>query len=744
MSVKILQGDCRDILRTLPDESVHCVVTSPPYFGLRDYGVAGQIGLENTLAAYIDEMVSVFREVRRVLRSEGTCWANFGDSYANDAKWGGSSGGKHVTALHGDTKIGRGKKHGGLKPKDLMMVPARVAIALQDDGWWLRKDIIWAKPNPMPESATDRPTSSHEHLFLLTKAERYFYDADAVREVAIGVSEHDLTGGAYAAPGQSAHTGSRAGRKGKVKVPGGWDQGDGGHGTIHRDGRTEATYQPAEIKAGRNLRDVWTIASHPFPEAHFACVDAETEALTPDGWKLHSDLTDGDQIAAYERENDRLTWQAATFHRYPYVGDLVAIEKRDASQRLTPNHRCLIKRRVSGIAVVEARDLKPGMQIPMVARLDVTESDGVGRELAALLGWYLAEGTRKRSNIIRIHQSLSANSHHVETIRGHLTALGASWHENVRNRTWRGRPSAEMIFSVRGDIAERLNELAPDKCIDLAWIKWPVQELRALLDALIDGDGHRRDDGRACIVQKDRRFLDCCQAIALRLGWRTHISPHGNNCSVLYVTKGSWLTLRGTNGVHAPIRTEPYEGTVWCPSIESSFWLARRRGRPFITGNTFPPKLVEPCVKAGTSEAGACPHCGAPWARLTAKGEPDIEHQRASGGDAAGEYHGLSTKNHAAAGVQDASAVKARILAGMVKRATIGWLPTCACPAHEPAPCVVLDPFGGSGTTALVADRLGRSAVLIELNPEYVVMARARITGDAPLFADCTSTLTEA
>lgn len=187
MTVRVINADVMDGLRQLPDESVHCVVTSPPYWGLRDYGVDGQIGLEETPQAFVDRMVDVFREVRRVLREDGTCWVNLGDSYANDGKWGGATSGKHVASLHGNTGIGRGKKTTGLKSKDLVGIPWRVALALQADGWWLRRDIIWHKPNPMPESATDRCTTAHEYLFHLTKSADYFYDADAVAEPRVSV-----------------------------------------------------------------------------------------------------------------------------------------------------------------------------------------------------------------------------------------------------------------------------------------------------------------------------------------------------------------------------------------------------------------------------------------------------------------------------------------------------------------------------------------------------------------------------
>src|SRR5690348_15934843 len=175
-------GSALDVLRTLPDESVNCVLSSPPYWGLRDYGHAEQIGLEPTPEAFVVALVGVFSEARRVLRDDGVLWVNLGDSYASDDKWGGSTGGKHVSALHGDTSVGRRRRFTGLKSKDLVGIPWLVAFALRSDGWYLRSDVIWAKPNPMPESVTDRPTKAHEYCFLLSKSPRYSYDADAIRE----------------------------------------------------------------------------------------------------------------------------------------------------------------------------------------------------------------------------------------------------------------------------------------------------------------------------------------------------------------------------------------------------------------------------------------------------------------------------------------------------------------------------------------------------------------------------------
>lgn len=253
---RILEGDALATLRTLPAESVHCCVTSPPYWGLRDYGVAGQMGSESTPEAFVAGMVAVFSEVRRVLRSDGTCWVNLGDSYA--------SGGRGDRANEsGDPKnpgaLCVARPHSGLKPKDLVGIPWRVAFALQDDGWYLRSDIIWSKPNPMPESVTDRPTKAHEYLFLLSKSERYFYDANAIREKAIGQTEHDNTGSGYAAPGQTQQAGNR-------KLA----QLQGAHGRAGHDGNGMRMGEKWNNPLGRNKRTVWSIATEPFPEAHFA------------------------------------------------------------------------------------------------------------------------------------------------------------------------------------------------------------------------------------------------------------------------------------------------------------------------------------------------------------------------------------------------------------------------------------------------------------------------------------------
>lgn len=254
-SYQVIIGDCIEGIRTLPDQSVHTCVTSPPYFGLRDYGVDGQIGLENTPDAFVARLVDVFREVRRVLRDDGTLWLNLGDSYGsfggntysgfNERYSGtGGEGSKQDATLQGVTDR---KADTGLRPKNLLGIPWRVAFALQADGWYLRQDIIWHKPNPMPESVTDRCTKAHEYVFMLSKSARYFFDANAIKEP---VSDNEVT----------RARNSRA------------DKGIVGPADLHGTGfgqYGQGGWERAGV-ATRNRRSVWTVATKPYAGAHFA------------------------------------------------------------------------------------------------------------------------------------------------------------------------------------------------------------------------------------------------------------------------------------------------------------------------------------------------------------------------------------------------------------------------------------------------------------------------------------------
>jgi DNA modification methylase len=326
MKDKIFIGHVLDVLKTLPDRSVHMVCTSPPYLGLRDYGIPpqiwdadpgcehefiktgfcsrcgawrGSLGLEPNLEFYVKHLVDIFREVKRVLRDDGTLWLNLGDSYAsgkgtcyNPGGGDGSLAAYHTKKREGIYPLDRGNistlRAQGLKPKDLMMMPARVAVALQADGWWIRSDIIWHKRNCMPGSQNDRPTTSHEHIFLLSKSHRYFYDDEAVKEICNG----------------TAHDRGHGVNPKAEKVPSNWDSLPGHHEAFHREGRTRKVGKnsrmhvdrdPAhqtesairskqnrsfseavrKVVTTRKMRDVWTMATVAFKDAHFATFPPE-------------------------------------------------------------------------------------------------------------------------------------------------------------------------------------------------------------------------------------------------------------------------------------------------------------------------------------------------------------------------------------------------------------------------------------------------------------------------------------
>lgn len=274
----IIPGDCLTVLRSMPDESVNCCVTSPPYWGLRDYGAEGQIGLERTPEEYVQRMVEVFREVRRVLKADGTLWLNLGDSYQGGNRGGYSRERAGVSKNGGQNASDFGGAPNrfpipGLKPKDLVGVPWRVAFALQADGWYLRSDIIWSKPNPMPESVTDRPTKAHEYMFLMAKSEHYYYDSEAIKEpFTTDPKENYPERAKITGRGDQASNNACPGAPQQSKS-GGFPPKQSQLGKRTYTGfnaRWDASEDNGTAPTGRNKRTVWTICTSPFPEAHFA------------------------------------------------------------------------------------------------------------------------------------------------------------------------------------------------------------------------------------------------------------------------------------------------------------------------------------------------------------------------------------------------------------------------------------------------------------------------------------------
>ena len=268
MTVKIINADVMAGLAQVPDESVQCVVTSPPYWSMRDYGADGQIGLEPTLDSHIEKLVAVFREVRRVMRKDGTLWLNYGDFYASAPN--GRKAANIVNDDRGFVDKPVNNIHAHFKPKDLIPASWMLAIALQKDGWWLRRDIIWEKTNPMPESAKDRPATAHEYIFLLTKSERYFYDWQAVREPA--VEPHAKREGFR----KGSHTNNssfyNSGRNSFCR--------EDSKRSIPQIGQAQGTHRP-DRKSGylgdgkRNMRSVWKFCTTSLPIAHFATFPPE-------------------------------------------------------------------------------------------------------------------------------------------------------------------------------------------------------------------------------------------------------------------------------------------------------------------------------------------------------------------------------------------------------------------------------------------------------------------------------------
>jgi site-specific DNA-methyltransferase (cytosine-N4-specific) len=463
-----LLGDCRQTLKTLPEKSFQLCITSPPYWGLRSYLPENhplkplEIGSEPTLELYIEHLLESFREVWRVLRDDGTLVVNMGDAYANDTKLGGKSGAKNYTSAEDGMGGQRIKRDTGLKPKDLLMMPSRVAMALQSNGWYLRSMIPWIKRNAMPESVTDRPATATEYLFLFSKSERYYWDRYAVMMPV------------------SANTNARVSQATLQTQMGGSKQ------EAYKN-------DPENGKFGRKSRDRTPI-----------------EIL-----KSMAGPLGGGKKSKMPGPNSRF------------------FRDRDA-----------------------------------------------------------AHGDKIKNNA-----SFTAAT---------LSLVSA---RNRRNTDW---------------------------------------------------------------------FLESWQGLML--------GEAGDPLALVVNPKGTTIAHFAS----------------------------------------YPPKLVEPFIKACTSEGGCCPECGAPMHRIIENGEPDREHQKLCGGDAAGQYDGQALKDFDGNGVQNASDVKRRILEGMREKKTVGWQATCDHKDFIPKPCAVLDCFGGTSTTAEVATRLGRHSTMCELNEEYFEAARIR------------------
>ena len=672
------------------------------------------IGLEPTWNDHLDNLLAVFREVRRVLRDDGILAVNYGDAYAAGGRGPGS--GKQTTNAGSDLPPFKAE---GWAPKNLMMMPSRFAIAMQDDGWVLRSMIPWIKPNPMPESVTDRPTNAVEYFFLFSKNPKYFWDAVAVRTPIKSSPEKIRANFGMGFRGERLKAGTayvnQAGPQDNSRLT----DKQRGHSRRHAgfNDHWDAMSKEEQQAGGANMRNYIFEGTRPFKGAHFACVDTETEALTPSGWKRWDELRTDEAIAGYDMETGLCQWD--TLHEvaaYPVVNqEMVRILGRGIDQLLTPNHRCVIERRSGRQVIVRADELKPSHKALVASRWEEGTKD-FPVDLAALIGWYVTEGHAGQERIT-LYQSGDANPAYCDEIRALLNAEGAQYMEASRIRPWRGRDTIAVSWRVTGAVANMLLSLCPQKRLPNDFLQWPTAALRSLWDALMKGDGHFRDAGRQTFVQKDKVLIDQVQALACRLGYATTLRQRSTGTWALYKTESSTRLLKSETG-HL-ISTERYTGTVWCPRTGTGAWVARRDGRVFITGNTFPPSVIEPFILAGTSAKGCCPECGAPWVREIERRDTG---KRDGGGVPRRAPESADSKKNTLGVIQEVTAT--------------GWEPSCECDAGDPEPCVILDCFGGAGTTGLVADRHKRDAVLIEISAEYAEIARQRIVDDAGMLAD--------
>jgi len=723
----IHHGDAAETLVEMPESSVHCVMTSPPYWGLRDYSVDGQIGLEDSLNEYIGNLLDVADELRRVLRPDGSWWLNLGDSFAGSR--GAQSKDETSNNLPQDGFPDKNPgRNASLRRKSKMLVPHRVAIVLQDAGWIVRADCPWVKPNPMPHPVKDRLHEHKEFVFHLTPEPDYWFDLDAVRQPH---KEHSI---------------ERSKRE------------DNRHEHSQRQtAASEETLNPDQFvhQNGKNPGDILEVAVKPFPDTHFACVSDDTEILTKEGWKTHDELRRGEKVATYDTDADRVELEPiSSVHTYDVDTELLHIGNRDLDILITEDHRNVTRHRETGeIRIRQGYELVGRDKILVHAPVEWETNNGIGKPLAELLGWTIAEGHYRESGGIRIYQNEGADADRIDSL---LDRLGVP-------HTRRGRRENEVIWSVpTGAWARAIRELAPEKRLTQYLVSLPKSDAKALFHGLVGGDGYERADGRIGHTEKDQRQRDWFQLLAFRLGYHAI-----DGSKDIHLTDRRSIGIRGTGGGGLNVDAIPYEGMVWCPKTPNGTWVARRNGRPFITGNTFPPELCEVPIKSSCPPT-VCAECGAPYERdveevpvwerdrstiereqlqvaLDRFDESDLTKENLKATRAKGFSDAAHGKQQSGAGrntdrVEELAQEAKDVLGGYFREMTMtarkagDWSQACDCDTDRTEAGIVLDPFAGAGTTCLVAKDLGRRFIGIDLNPEYVAMAQKRVgvTVDQP------------
>lgn len=460
--------------------------------------------------------------------------------------------------------------------------------------------------------------------------------------------------------------------------------------------------------------------------AHFACVDTETECLTISGWKRHDQIREGTDIFTYNMKTGNLEIQPTKgVISYRYTGDLVSVFGRSSNMLMTPNHRCVVTTRDKKIKggrhpakIVEAANLKGGMKFPVAAKLSFSPYM-VGIELPEfyeLLGWIISEGYFKDTGLIGINQSLSANPEKCKRITSLLEQLKITYRHYTKNRLYKEKESIECEWHITGWARAKIHQMIPDKYrIPEYFLLLPDDHINAFLRGFVGGDGHIRPDARITIQQKEKQPLDIIQAMFLRMGKSCILSQRGNGHWSAFITSTKDRCFKDSKESLVDLHYS-YDGVVWCPTVDNGTWVARRGGRPFITGNCFPIQLVEPMILASTSEMGVCPMCGAPLVRVV---EKKSIHYRPTEGS--GEQKG-NISPETVGGLGDVGGYMC------VDVQTTGWSPTCNCEHDlEPIGATVLDPLSGSSATGVAAELYGRKYIGIELNPKYCELGEERL-----------------
>lgn len=735
----IIQGHCLDKLRDLPAASVHCCVTSPPYWGLRDYKIPpvhwpeitfspmpglppmtipeqdAVHGLEPDLWAYVGHEVAVFREVRRVLREDGTLWLNLGDSYAARADQRKSEDAKGPKQCSNRGSCDTGSRDVlDLKPKDLVGIPWHVAFALQADGWWLRMDNIWHKC-----------LSGGTRVYARTaKGDMPTTIKDLVR---LNPSTVKLWNGAKWTQAVSWSQSPRTGTEVELVLRSG-----------ERIGCTQNHVWPTTRGSVRTdsllVGDVIQTCHLPNPEF------PRNPSGIPDeiGWFVGLYIAEGSQsegtiqIAGHVNESTRfnqLKKLAESFHGYCFFANT-------GGNAATVNINSPV---LLGIlnAYVSGRTAKD-------KHLDVRcwkRGDGF---LSSVLSGYLdgdghADGDRWKIGFCA-NDNLSADLRTLCARLGLSIRLKRTFHTCTNAK---GGP--KRFPGWRGEIREKHRENGGEV------VAIEKSRARKFWDITVEDDPHtfalasgvlthnsnpmpesvtdrptKAHEYFFLLAKSERYFYDA-EAIKESSGYvhRRSVSAVSRNGT-------------GRNDHDRETGDMGHEGS----RNKRSVWTVPSAPYREAHFATFPPDLIKPAILAATSARGCCPKCGTPWERVIEKGKPLEEWKRQCGADSSGEYHGHNQKNYEQHLAQPASSVKERILKGMVERKTVGWKPSCDCfrprlgePYPDPIPCTTLDPFLGSGTTTQVSLELARSSIGIELNPSYIslALARSNVTPCLPL-----------